>query len=101
MFVENAYPNDTRVKNEADTLTAAGYSVIVVALRRHGQPLSERVDCVEVYRLPRLELFQKTRCEKLNFVSRAWLKSEISCRLYQRICLFFDRMPRDEHLRCV
>jgi glycosyltransferase involved in cell wall biosynthesis len=75
MFVENAYPNDTRVKNEADTLTAAGYSVIVVALRRHGQPLSERVDCVEVYRLPRLELFQKTRCEKLNFVSRAWLRA--------------------------
>jgi glycosyltransferase involved in cell wall biosynthesis len=60
MLVENAYPNDTRVKNEADALTDAGYSVTVVALRRAGQPSREDVDNVHVYRVPRLELFRKT-----------------------------------------
>ena len=39
MFVENAYPNDTRVRNEAEALTAASYSVTVVGLRKKGQLL--------------------------------------------------------------
>jgi glycosyltransferase involved in cell wall biosynthesis len=60
MLVENAYPNDTRVRNEADRLRAAGYSVTVVALRKEGQPRAEVVEGVQVYRLPRFELFRKT-----------------------------------------
>ena len=60
MFVENAYPNDTRVRNEAEALTEAGYSVTVVCLRKNGQLRSEVVNGVQAYRLPRLELFQKT-----------------------------------------
>jgi glycosyltransferase involved in cell wall biosynthesis len=63
MFVENAFPQDTRVKNEADALSAAGYSVTVVALRKRGQPRSEVISAVQVYRLPRLELFNKTPLE--------------------------------------
>jgi len=60
MFVENAFPNDTRVRNECDALAEAGYAITVVALRKQGQPRSEFVNGVQVYRLPRLELFQKT-----------------------------------------
>lgn len=74
MFVENAYPNDTRVKNEADALTDAGYSVTVIGLRKRGQTRSEIVKGVQVYRLPRLELFQKTPSENPSFLERVWLK---------------------------
>ena len=38
----------------------AGYSVTVVGLRKKGQPRYEVVYGVHAYRLPRLELFQKT-----------------------------------------
>ena len=55
MFVENAYPQDTRVKNESDALTAAGYTVTVVAMRKKNQLKSEVLDGIQIYRLPRLE----------------------------------------------
>lgn len=74
MLVENAFPNDVRVKNEADALTAAGYRVTVVALRKQGQARSELVDGIQVYRLPRLELFQKTPCENPTLTQKIWLK---------------------------
>ena len=60
MLVENYFPQDTRVKNEADLLTNAGYQVSVIALRRKGQPRREIVNSIDVYRVPRLELFKKT-----------------------------------------
>ena len=60
MLLENHFPQDTRVRNEANLLTSAGYHVSVIALRRKGQPATEIVDGVRVYRLPVLELFKKT-----------------------------------------
>src|SRR5258705_12775351 len=74
MFVENSFPQDTRVKNEADAMTTAGYIVTVVALRKRGQPRSELVDGIKVYRLPRLELFKKTPSPDPGLVQRLWLK---------------------------
>jgi glycosyltransferase involved in cell wall biosynthesis len=74
MFVENAFPQDTRVKNEADALTEAGYSVTVVALRKGNQPRSEVLQGIQVYRIPRLELFRKTPCENPTFFERLLLK---------------------------
>jgi glycosyltransferase involved in cell wall biosynthesis len=75
MLVEHAYPNDTRVRNEAETLTEAGYAVTVVALRRTGQLRSEVVRGVQTYRLPRLELFRKTPGQHSTWLQRVWLKS--------------------------
>ena len=69
MLVENYFPQDTRVKNEADLLTNAGYQVSVIALRRKGQPRREIVNSIDVYRVPRLELFKKTA--PVNFSRRA------------------------------
>ena len=60
MMVENYFPQDTRVKNEADLLTDGGYDVSVIALRGKGQIASELVNRVQVYRVPHLELFKKT-----------------------------------------
>jgi len=74
MFVENPYPNDTRVRNEAEALTDAGYAVTVVALRKKGQPRSEVVNGVQVYRLPQWELFQKTPSENPTLLERIALK---------------------------
>jgi len=74
MFVENAYPQDTRVKNESDALTAAGYAVTVVAMRKKNQSKSEVLDGIQIYRLPRLELFQKTPSPNPGFLERVILK---------------------------
>lgn len=56
MLLENqAYPADVRVRCEAESLTAAGYRVTVVAPRARGQARQEDVGGVAVrrYRLPR------------------------------------------------
>jgi len=76
MFVENSFPDDIRVKNEADALTGAGYSVTVVALRKKGQRVTALVDGIRVYRIPRLELFQKTPCENPTFLQKSWLRAK-------------------------
>ena len=64
MMVENYFPQDTRVKNEADLLTDVGYDVSVIALREKDQIASELVNRVQVYRVPHLELFKKTSSRK-------------------------------------
>jgi glycosyltransferase involved in cell wall biosynthesis len=46
------FPADSRVRNEAKTLTAAGYRVAVIAPARRGEKLRERVDGIDVFRYP-------------------------------------------------
>ncbi len=60
MWVENHFPQDTRVANEARLLVDAGYQVAVIALRRQGQTARETWNGIELYRVPTLELFKKT-----------------------------------------
>jgi glycosyltransferase involved in cell wall biosynthesis len=74
MWVENYFPQDTRVKNEAALLTDAGYKVAVIALRKRGQPSRETLDGVEVYRLPTLELFKKTPSARVNRINLVLVK---------------------------
>lgn len=76
MLVENSYPEDTRVRNEATLLASAGYRISVISLRKPGHPRFETIDGVNVYRLPRVELFTKTDAGQ-GFVSRLWLKLKI------------------------
>lgn len=53
MFVENnPYPQDGRVRREAIALTAAGYTVSVVAPKGDNQPWRENIKGVEVFRYP-------------------------------------------------
>jgi glycosyltransferase involved in cell wall biosynthesis len=59
MLVENCFPGDTRVRNEASTLTGNGYKVTVIALRGDSEMAREVVNGVTVYRIPRLTLFRK------------------------------------------
>ena len=74
MLVENAYPQDTRVRNEAELLAEAGYAVTVVALRRPGQGRAEKLDGVQVYRLPRLDVFGKTYRDNPTYLRRLWVR---------------------------
>jgi glycosyltransferase involved in cell wall biosynthesis len=60
MLVENYFPQDTRVMNEASLLVDAGYQVSIICLRGKGQAGHEVLNRVDVYRLPALELFKKT-----------------------------------------
>jgi glycosyltransferase involved in cell wall biosynthesis len=59
MLVENCFPRDTRVRNEAVTLVKNGFAVTVIALRGAGEAPREVVHGVTVYRIPRLTLFEK------------------------------------------
>lgn len=52
LLENNPFPQDGRVRREANALTAAGYRVSVIAPRSGGQPWRERVGRVEVYRFP-------------------------------------------------
>jgi glycosyltransferase involved in cell wall biosynthesis len=74
MLVENYFPEDTRVANEASLLSDAGYHVAVIALRRQGQARRETVNSVEVYRLPVLELFKKTASANVNRINLLFVK---------------------------
>lgn len=74
MLVENSYPQDTRVRNEANLLTAGGYQVSVICLRKGGQSGTELVHGVRVYRLPRIELFKKTPAPQAGFIGLLCLK---------------------------
>ena len=53
MLLENRpYPQDLRVRREANALCAAGYHVTVICPVDEGQPFRETVDGVSVYRYP-------------------------------------------------
>src|SRR2546428_13204920 len=73
MFVENDFHQDSRVKNECHLLREAGYSITVIALRKKDEKLSEVVDEVQIYRIPRLDLFRKTPKENPTGLQRLWL----------------------------
>ena len=53
MLLENqAYPQDVRVRREANALTAAGYTVSVICPAKPGQPSREVLQGVRLYRYP-------------------------------------------------
>jgi glycosyltransferase involved in cell wall biosynthesis len=60
MLVENSFPGDVRVRNEAYLLKNAGYKVIVIALNKKGAKFKENIDGIQVYRIPELSIFKKT-----------------------------------------
>ena len=67
MLLENPFPFDARVKNEAYTLTDAGYRVSVIAQSYEGERRRENVNGVSVYRVPHITLFKKSPSGKSRF----------------------------------
>jgi glycosyltransferase involved in cell wall biosynthesis len=74
MIVENRYPHDIRVRKEADALTKEGYSVIVIALRGQDQKAYEEIRDVKVYRIPKVDIFEKTNRNTSNVILRLYGK---------------------------
>jgi glycosyltransferase involved in cell wall biosynthesis len=75
MFVENYFPRDSRVKNEADLLRDAGYSVTVICLRGKNETTASKVvGGIQVYSIPRANLFIKTRKDNPLGLQRLWLR---------------------------
>src|SRR5438093_28598 len=104
MLVENYFPQDTRVVNEANLLSDAGYQVAVIALRRHDQKRHESLNGVEVYRVPTLELFKKTlfagasRLKRLLGKLKAFVGYTVEYSYFTTACLVasgYVFVPRD------
>jgi len=69
MLVENPFPGDTRVRNEAFTLADNGFSVSVIALGDEHTKFHEIVRGVSVYRFRRMTLFKKLPDRKRSGVN--------------------------------
>jgi len=60
MLLENHFPEDVRVRQEAYTLVDAGYRVTVIAqFLKKGEKFHEVVNGVSVYRIPLVNVFEK------------------------------------------
>ena len=74
MLVENYFPQDTRVRNEAVLLKSAGYEIAVVCYRKPDQAHREKLDGINVHRISRFELFRKTPSGERSRLSLFWLR---------------------------
>lgn len=70
MLVEDHFPADVRVSNEAFTLVNAGYKVAVIGLSKTGEKAKEDVNGVSVFRIPTLTLFKKSGKFNVPFISK-------------------------------
>jgi glycosyltransferase involved in cell wall biosynthesis len=50
MVLDHAFPPDLRVENEARTLTAAGFSVAILAIGEDSRPAVDDLDGIRIYR---------------------------------------------------
>jgi glycosyltransferase involved in cell wall biosynthesis len=60
MISESPYPEDVRIKHEAETLFHAGHPVTIIALNEQKARFTEVINGVKVYRLPMITLFPKS-----------------------------------------
>jgi len=74
MLVENHFPSDVRVRNECEVLRENGYEIAVICLRRHGEKSSEMVGGIRVYRIPKVEFFEKAPAGRQSPLERQWIK---------------------------
>ena len=69
MIVENSFPLDPRVNNEATKLADAGYKVSVIAKKYPDQTMQETLFGVNIYRVPWFEVFKKSTESNSKLVS--------------------------------
>ena len=74
MLVQNHFPFDVRVRNEAALLRDEGYDITVICLKRKGEKNSEVVRGIRVYRIPKLEFFEKAPTERQTLFQRQLTK---------------------------
>lgn len=64
MLVENKFPQDIRVRNEAICLNDCGYEVSVICLKGKRQRSFEKWKNISVYRIPEITVFKKKIIKK-------------------------------------
>ncbi|MBV8813718.1 MAG: hypothetical protein JO271_04445, partial [Verrucomicrobia bacterium] len=74
MLVQNRFPSDPRVRNEAALLRHEGYDITVACLKRKGEKTTEIVNGIRVYRIPEVEFFQKAPAERQTALQRQLTK---------------------------
>jgi glycosyltransferase involved in cell wall biosynthesis len=74
MLVQNHFPFDVRVRNESELLREEGYDVTVVCLKRKGEKNADVVRGIRVYRIPKLEFFEKAPTERQTLFQRQLTK---------------------------
>ncbi|MFX0212169.1 MAG: hypothetical protein ACFFDT_39715, partial [Candidatus Hodarchaeota archaeon] len=79
MVVQSLFPHDHRIALEALKLTENNYKVTVICLSEYKQKRLERWNGVSVYRIPALNIFNKTetQLEAINARSITLLRSSI------------------------
>jgi len=61
MISESYYPRDIRVRKEAKKLSNNDHRVYVIALKNKGEKKYEKIDGINVYRIPKLEIFNESK----------------------------------------
>jgi glycosyltransferase involved in cell wall biosynthesis len=67
MISESPYPEDVRIKHEAETLYHAGHPVTIIALNEQNARFAEVINGVKVYRLPMITIFPKSSSDDTWF----------------------------------
>jgi glycosyltransferase involved in cell wall biosynthesis len=74
MLVQNHFPADPRVRNESALLRDEGYDITVICLKKKGEKTKEIVQGIRVYRIPKLEFFQKAPIHRESLFGRQLTK---------------------------
>lgn len=74
MLVQNHFPFDVRVRNESARLRDEGYDVTVICLKRKGEKTTEVVNGIRVYRIPKVEFFEKAPVDRQTLIQRQLTK---------------------------
>lgn len=64
MISESHFPGDVRIRQEAFKLIDNGHNVSLIALGESDQSFFEQINSVNVYRIPKVELFKRSKHKK-------------------------------------
>jgi len=72
MLVENPFPQDNRVRNEAVRVASAGYKVSVIAKKYPDQTITDTFKGIKIYRVPWFEVFKKSTESKSQIFTKLY-----------------------------
>lgn len=61
MITDSSFPADVRIRQEAFTLKDNGYNVSIISAKSNGLAFFQNVEGVNVYRIPKVEIFKKRK----------------------------------------
>ena len=103
MIVENSFPNDVRVRKEANTLSNF-YNITVIAYKSGTDKFHEMVNNIEVFRIPKFNLvklninnkFLRNNINKISYVLQYIYFTTLTTTTF--LCLFIKRRFKIIHV---